>query len=172
MNYTVLENVLDFELSENIKNIMSSNDFPWYYLPNISGEDDNERFHFTHMLSYREEHSKWYEYMALPIIKKIPREGGVGINVHRVKVNLFVKEKENLPSKKHTDEAFPHKVALYYVNTNNGYTLLYGDKENIKIPSIQNNMLILDGSIPHSAVSQTDTKIRMGVNITYNIIHE
>jgi len=165
LDYQVFENVLDLDLSNNIKKIMSSNDFPWYYLPCISDEDDDARFHFTHMLSYREEHSKWYEYMTVPILTFITQKNNLKrIEVTRVKANLFVKEKENLASKKHVDEHFPHKVALYYVNTNDGYTLL---DEKIKIPSIQNNLLIMDGSIPHSAVSQTDTKIRLGININY-----
>ena len=84
--------------------------------------------------------------------------------IYRIKGNCFVKEPENFKSENHTDEDFDHKVLLYYVNTNNGYTLL-ADK--IKIDSVANRALLFDGNIPHRAVSQTNTKIRLNINVTY-----
>ena len=62
----------------------------------------------------------------------------------------------------HVDMPDPHTVALFSVNTNNGYTLFEnGDK----IASVENQLVIFDGSIKHCSVAQTDKNLRLNINI-------
>ena len=56
------------------------------------------------------------------------------------------------------------KTAIFYINTNNGYTLF---KDGTKVDSVQNTMLIFDGSLDHCGVSCTDQKRRIVLNINY-----
>ena len=62
----------------------------------------------------------------------------------------------------HTDLPEKHQVALYSVNTNNGYTLFEnGDKA----PSVENQLVLFDGSLKHCSVAQTDENLRININI-------
>lgn len=85
----------------------------------------------------------------------------------RVKVNCFVKQSNHIYSSPHRDQDFPHKTLLYSVNTNNGFTVLDPNGENLKIPSVANQALFFDGGIEHQAVTQTDENIRVNININY-----
>ena len=58
-----------------------------------------------------------------------------------------------------------HKIAIYYINTNNGYTIFEHNKQQIQ--SIQNRLIIFDGHLRHAGVSTTDTKRREVLNLNY-----
>ena len=54
------------------------------------------------------------------------------------------------------------QVCIFYVNTNNGYTMFENGE---KIPSVENQLAMFDGSEKHCSVVQTDTSARYIVNI-------
>ena len=83
----------------------------------------------------------------------------------RAKANCYSQRDKEIITKFHIDDANPHTVALYSINTNNGYTLFENQE---KIYSKENQIIIFDGSIKHASVSQTDTSIR--VNVNFNLI--
>ena len=56
------------------------------------------------------------------------------------------------------------KTAIFYLNTNNGYTLF--DKGD-KIPSLENRVVEFDSNLKHCAVDHTDTKYRIVINFNY-----
>jgi hypothetical protein len=56
------------------------------------------------------------------------------------------------------------KTAIYYVNTNNGVTILDGG---IEIQSVANRILIFDRNITHTGTTCTDTKVRCLINLNY-----
>ena len=97
--------------------------------------------------------------LVLPLISKVSHE-----DLIRAKVNLYTKTPEHIITGFHIDQDEPHKVLLYSVNTNNGYTLFEnGDK----VPSVANQAVIFDGHLKHSSVTQTDENIRVTININY-----
>jgi len=163
MKYNVIENFLSKGDHINLKRSLTTRNFPWGYIDAIGDADDNERFHFQHMFYWADATENGgktdYYYLIEPLLQKLNYQKLV-----RVKGNLMVKEPENYLCSKHTDFHKPHTVCLYYVNSNNGYTLL---DDKIKVPSIENTAVIFDGMIPHQAASQTDTKIRLNININY-----
>ena len=63
----------------------------------------------------------------------------------------------------HRDYAYPHQVALFSLNTCNGYTYFEDTKE--KVPSIANQLVIFDGNRNHCSVAQTDENLRININI-------
>ena len=71
----------------------------------------------------------------------------------------------------HTDfeeDQFVGKTAVYYVNTNNGYTEF---KSGVKVNSIANRMVIFDSKYEHAGVTSTDTNRRVVLNINFNSIY-
>ena len=164
MEYKIFKNVLSKSDFDNIKNTLTSNKFPWYYCPNIASNSDNKRFYFSHMFYMENKINSDYYDVIKPILNFIPIKYN---QLLRIKSNCFVREVKNFKSLKHIDDDKSHKVFLYYVNTNNGYTILHHKNKKIKIPSIENTAVAFDGHIQHQAVSQTDTKIRINININH-----
>jgi hypothetical protein len=80
----------------------------------------------------------------------------------RSKINFYTKKNKFIKTAFHIDSTEKHTVALFSINTNNGFTLF---KDGNKIPSIENQMLIFDGKLEHCSVSQTDEKYRININI-------
>jgi hypothetical protein len=64
----------------------------------------------------------------------------------------------------HTDLELNQRTAIFYLNTNNGYTLF---EDGTKVDSIENTLLIFHGHRKHSGVSCTDQKRRIVLNINY-----
>ena len=80
----------------------------------------------------------------------------------RAKINLYTKKDKFIETALHVDSYDPHQVALYSLNTNNGYTLF---EDGTKIPSVENQMILFDGSLRHASVAQTDSNVRVNINI-------
>ena len=64
----------------------------------------------------------------------------------------------------HVDIPWQHKGAIFYVNTNNGVTVL---EDGTEIESIENRLLLFDSSKEHSSTSCTDAKVRVNINFNY-----
>ena len=99
-----------------------------------------------------------YYFLIKPIVDKLHVK-----ELLIVRANLLVPTKKQIFHEYHTDRDEPHKVALFYVNENNGFTIL---KDNVKVNCEQNKILLFDGSIEHCSVSSTDN-IRCVININY-----
>jgi hypothetical protein len=89
----------------------------------------------------------------------------------RTKVNLNkpqIFSEQHIEKAVHIDRETPHTSYIFYINTNNGYTLLYDDDKNVikKIDCIENRVLIFDGLIPHAGIPSTnDDKCVINCNI-------
>ena len=57
------------------------------------------------------------------------------------------------------------KTAIYYVNTNNGYTKF--KKNNKKIISEKNKLIIFDNDLEHTGSTCTDDRLRVVINFNY-----
>jgi len=101
-----------------------------------------------------------------PVIKPLINKLNIK-NLFDIRAILLVPTREHIYHEFHTDRKIPHKVALFYVTDNNGWTVL---KDTAKVECIKNRMLIFDGSIEHHSVSSTDN-IRCAININF-IDHE
>jgi len=162
MSFNIIENFLPENQSTEIEDFLSDNNFPWFYRPSIGNKKDNQRFYFSHMfVDDKKVNSDFFGIIKKYIVDRLEFK-----ILHRVKANLFVKVNENYASCSHVDYDFKHQFfsAIYYVNTNNGSTLL---NDKISVNSIKNRLLIFDGRLPHRAISQTDTKIRMNINFVF-----
>ena len=73
-----------------------------------------------------------------------------------------IKKAENHFNKKHNLTP-KSKVAIYYLNTNNGHTVF----KNKKVKSEKNKIVIFNGDVEHKAEYQTDKDTRMVINFNY-----
>ena len=94
----------------------------------------------------------------VPIIEKLNYKALI-----RIKANMYSSTENMLEHAPHQDFTFYNKSALYYVNSNNGYTQI-GDH---KIESIKNRLVVFDGSIDHYSTNCTDEQVRVTVNFNF-----
>lgn len=163
MMYQIIDNVLSKRDFLSIKNYFI-NRSKWYYNNSIVSKNDvgshkTEDYMFNHLF-YRDEPFTLSENISsiIPIFKELNIK-----KLIRCKSNFYAKTEKIIEHDYHIDFPFPHLVALYYVNTNNGYTIF---KNGNKIESIENRLLIFDGSIEHASTTSSDN-VRINININF-----
>ena len=82
----------------------------------------------------------------------------------RVKANCRPRTSNAVLSEYHTDMDLNQQTAIFYLNTNNGYTLF---KDGTKVHSLANRLLTFDGNLQHCGCSATDSNYRIVLNINY-----
>lgn len=88
----------------------------------------------------------------------------------RIRLGLNTRTDVPVVNGSHIDDDRGHTVALLYLNTTDGNTLLYGSNGKVltEVTPEKNKMVVFDGSIYHS--SQTPTVSPRRVTINYNFI--
>ena len=99
------------------------------------------------------------ETILLPLLYRLPIK-----KLLRARINCYPKSYKIVYNQMHTDDDFFHKVALFSVNTNNGFTYF---EDETKIESKENQMILFPGNIKHCSVMQRDTNLRINININY-----
>ena len=166
MLYEVIDNFLSQKEFEEIKlEIMNENMAQWVYTPNVTGmdsEEDNLKkwkyFYMSHAIySGGIITSPHYDHL-IPIFEQLDIKALI-----RIKANMYPSTENLLEHAPHQDFSFNNKSALYYVNTNDGYTQI-GD---IKVDSIKNRIVVFDGSREHYSTNCTNTQVRVSVNFNF-----
>ena len=156
----IIDNYLEEPIFKSIESLLMGYDFPWYYNDFVASKKDFSDFFYTHLL-FRNNNvtSSYFNDIVSPIL------GPLSFNkIIRAQINCFQKKPKITEHDFHVDQDIPHKVALFYVNTNNGYTLFKNGK---KVESVANRVIIFDGSQEHKSAAQTDTNIRVNININF-----
>lgn len=173
MTYEIIDNFLEKEDFENIiktlfpEDLNNPNNFAWTYQkgivrdPNLgpTGYEEHDWIYVHPLYSSDNglKYDKWYRIIK-PLLNKLNIK-----QLFDIRANLLVPTQEHIYHEFHTDRKVPHKVALFYVTTCNGFTIL---KDTAKVECIQNRMLLFDGSIEHHSVTSTDFP-RCAININY-----
>ena len=156
----LISNFLSEEQLKHTKESLLNVHFPWYYNKVINDMDHPDWFMFSHIWFDNDTiTSNSFEWLISPIIDKINMS-----KLIRVKGNFYNKTCEHIIHGYHTDYDHDHMVALLNLNDNNGYTEFETGE---KIVSKENELIIFDGKIRHRSVTQTDTNIRLNVNINF-----
>ena len=58
-------------------------------------------------------------------------------------------------------------TAIFYVNTNNGFTLLKTKEGEVKSKSEENKLILFNSQTLHQSVRQTDTNQRITINFNF-----
>ena len=165
----VIDNAINDDELNIIQEIMLGKTFPWFFNnttidpDTVSGVND---FQFTHIFystvdgcGYNESN---YFNILKPIIKKL--ECRVLI---RAKANLrTVAPEKDMISGWHRDyETNNTQTAIFYVNSNNGYTIFKESKE--KVESVENRLVVFPTNLEHCGVSCTDNNQRVVINFNF-----
>ena len=105
--------------------------------------------------------SHTYNVILMPVLRRLD----VDIKkVIKAKVNNNLATNEIMEYGFHIDTSEDCYTAIFYMNTNNGYTLF---EDGDKVDSIANRVLIFDSSCRHSVSTHTDTTNRYVLNINW-----
>ena len=161
---TELKNPLT-EDYKNLKNLVLSNKFPWYYCDKtVYGTDEDDMSMFYHCLLGRPVHEIDGEKVpALPrsassyfeefyyIFKNILDFNNIDFEViYRMNINLtlYSKLEQSIP---HVDGNFQHKVVIVYLNNfTKGRTIVLGeDKQKFYSNPKEDSVIMFDGAFTH-----------------------
>ena len=164
MVYKVIDDFLDSEQAEKLREFLISPSFPYYYQYSVSYFDpEDPYYYFNHHLYRNGAKESWYYDQIVPqFLERLDCS-----SVLRVKINAYPREHANIVHALHTDMDMPHTAAIWSANDCDGGTRLIIDGEQIDIASQHNRMIIFDGSIEHAPISQTTTKLRVNINFNW-----
>jgi len=161
--FKVVDNYLAASDFSVLKETMVSEFFPWHFVTK-SNHTSTDRFdyHMGHAFYVPDNGGKINSgnfNVVIPVIEKIKVNSLI-----RVKANLKFVTNKIIKSEPHIDqERFDCKVAIFYVNTNNGYTMI-GDK---KVNSVENRIVFFNSKLKHYGTSCTDQQTRIVINFNY-----
>jgi hypothetical protein len=163
--FDIKNNFLPKKEFNQIKNVICSLFFPWYFLPVIGFREtikkDPTQFQYIHTFyEYNRPNSSYFDKLQ-PLLDKLNCKSLV-----RIKVNCNPYSSKFFESEYHIDFDYKNlKTAIYYINTNNGYTKF--KKNNKKITSVENRLVVFDSNLEHCGTNTTDSKRRIVLNINY-----
>ena len=159
--FKVVDNYLDIDQHIILKTIMESNDFPWFYTKGKSKPTNKPKlfdFQFNHIFYVNNNINSNFFDCLNPILDKLKP-----LSLIRIKANLNTPLEKIIEYNYHRDQNFKCKVAVYYVNDNNGYTII--GKE--KILSKKNRMVFFNSDIEHFGTNSSNCNNRMVINFNY-----
>ena len=174
MTINTIDNYFNKETQDQIEKKLSTNDFPWYYIPETVLGDINKkvkpklkttRFNhaFKHFL-YNEEgvNSGYYDYF----------NGLFKFNkLIRVKINLLTRTpnyNSDCHNQPHVDVPnVKNIIRIYYVNNSDGDTFFFDKKYNVikKVSPKKGRLIEFNGDIIHAGSNPIKNERRMVINI-------
>jgi hypothetical protein len=162
----VFDNFLKKEDLIKIQNEVFNPEFPWGYNEDICGHEEEknklDNCMFVHGV-YRSQPN----FVISPLFKVLePLLNKLNIDsLCRIKINLNLRTEnhvEHCYHVDHTNDLF--YSAIFYLNDCNGGTNIEGQPF---IESVANRLLVFPSNIPHTGVTQTNTKRRDVINIIF-----
>ena len=144
-----------------IENFVTSSDFPWYYIKH-KNEEKKEEIFFGHNFYWDHNFCSAHINLITPLLNFIRPTSILGI-----RMNLSINKNEHYFSGFHTDKfnnQTKHTTAIFYLNTNNGYTEL---EDGTKILSEKNKLASFPASVVHRSCSSTNNSCRIVINFNY-----
>lgn len=179
--YAVIDDFLPLEDWQGIYNkvlamddIADCNSLIWRYSAYKTGGQKSTLaitdFQFVHMFVGDDTNNNLMysndSYIVDPLVEKINPDG-----ISRIKANLQTRVCAQKIDVKgfHTDQE-PNDSgekfnAVYYLNDNNGFTVF---KDGTQVQSKANRLLIFKNELEHTGIAQSDTNVRVVINLTFN----
>lgn len=159
--FEIIDNFLPQEDFLKIKNHILNPNFSWTFAPIVSNDKENlpttSSYYFAHQF-WNGFHTEIETQIFAPILNEINCRSLI-----RIKANLYPSTESIYHHMDHVDYDFPHRGAIFYLNTNNGFTVV----DSKEIESIENRLLLFDPTVPHHSTTCTDKKCRINVNFNF-----
>ena len=178
--YKVIDDFLPKEQFNRIKSLVVNNQsFPWFINNYVVTVGDQ---------SFQDQDKNWNWYM-MNMIYEHPRFNGYSYtydspyfneigslfaeefskvetfkNWIRIKANLFPYTEEVKEHQAHYDYKFSHKAAVFSLNTCDGYTTMSNSD---KVDSVENRVVIFNGSQYHKSSTTSNSKQRLNFNFNW-----
>lgn len=162
MSIEIYDNLLDQGTLKEMQDGLLSSEFPWYFNNSISYAFNQAPwlFQFTHKFYMDHNFTSPLVGLIYPLMQTIDPLAWI-----RIKANLGTRTPESIQGGWHQDINYQCKTAVFYVNTNNGGTLMQDSGKFIE--SIANRLVVFDSNLAHTGVSQTDTNVRCVINLNF-----
>ena len=162
--FKVIDNFLDKKVFKEIQEgILENTYFPWYFsdYTDYLGEKGLDKGKYIHTFYENNNSNSKHYNLLLPIIEKLKC-----VSLIKIKINSTNYSNKIIEGTYHVDNK--HKgttTAVYYINTNDGYTKFKKSKK--KISSVENRMVIFDTNTEHLGTTTTNAKRRVVLNFNY-----
>ena len=156
-----LDNFLEREDFLRINNTMLNPEFPWFYNPFVDDENEHgDNYQFTHTF-YKAPNGNNSEHIHIlnPLFEKLKASLLV-----RVKANLNPRAVNPQLGTFHRDVKYDCHTAIYYVNSNNGYTEF---EDGSIVESVENRIVIFRSDKLHTGRNCNDENARVIINLNY-----
>lgn len=171
--FEILDNALPDDAFQTIHNTLLSLKFPWFYndqifydRANTNGRMDerlecaaNDNYQLNHVFFYRQPNSP-FNTILQPLYEVLGARC-----IYRAKANMNPRTSTRVYHGKHYDVDWEDaKVAILYVNTNDGVTVFENGSE---VGSKANRLVKFSSSCFHGGSTCTDAKVRVVINVVY-----
>ena len=168
-NFIINDNFLSPQDFETIKNEVTATEFQWSFSKYVdSTNEDPTPGQFVHTVYFGNvQISDFYNRLAPILQQKIDC-----CCLYRIKLNLQPRLPEPFTYMFHSDLSHDFKedavshwtTAIFYINTNNGYTEF---EDGVKIESVANRLVMFPSNIKHRGITQTDEQTRIMINFNF-----
>jgi len=164
----VFDNYLSNDAFKDLRNEIMNPHFPWFYGESKVGEDYGDMgpnkelfdFQFVHMFYVDNAPNSPHIEVLNPLLEVINPCALV-----RIKANITFCTPKVIDFPFHVDhDNFMGKTAVFYLNTNNGYTEFENGE---KIESVENRMIIFDSNLKHRGSTSSNSRYRLVLNFNY-----
>ena len=172
-NVQIRDNVLTEEELKNLQNAMvldstkNNKTIPWgisnmYESIQEAMCEEKEAFFWTHKFHDNQRVESQYFEILYPLLDKINPKALI-----RIRANCNTITDRIIEHGYHTDvpSGTGCKTSIFYVNTNNGYTLF--EEDGSKVQSVANRLCTFPSSTRHSSTTATDVTQRVVINFNY-----
>ena len=163
----IIKNFLIQPHFKDVQSLLMSRFTGWFYQSESLFDVNDQSFLFQHAIYFEKE---WTG--TQPVINVInPMVWAIQEHLEfkklsRIKANLTTNQTKQILHPWHRDMSWPNseknKVAIYHVNTCNGYTQI-GER---KIKSEENQLIIFD-NVSHCYTTPTDVPVRVVINFNF-----
>jgi len=173
----IIDNALPQTYADEIEELLYSNRFAWYYTDNLTTKDIRRSGFYHEYYRLGTIHSNHYNFIKIiPHIVTNKADIKQKFDIMIARSFLHTPNAANLdfvPDGIHIDTPDPHIVCLYYVNTSDGPTRIYGtsktDLEVMSIEPVKNRAVLFNGQIYHSSTSpKKDQRAIINFNLRYD----
>ena len=159
----VIDNFLNDDEFNIIQQYFLSDSFVWHLNDSIANKRQGiDQYQFTHtFFDISKPSLQNYSSFLQPLLLKLKPQ-----YIFRIKANLRPRTTQGVLSDYHVDMSLNQQTAIFYLNTNNGYTK-FQDNTLDDVPSVANRLITFYGGLKHCGSSCTDSNYRIVLNINY-----
>lgn len=153
----IIDNVLEPHILKDIRSRLLHDSFPWYV---ESTNKDADNCYLIHVFQHIDGVCSEFSEITYPILNYIQPKA-----ITRTKANFYDGTLNVEQHEWHKDYDWEHKGAIFYLNSNDGYTEF---RDGTKVESVENRLLLFDPSVEHRSTSCSVLSAPYRLNMNFN----